>query len=273
MKIGILYICTGNYTVFWEDFYESFSKYFCTNSEIHYFVFSDKEMDFTGKKNVHFNKIQNQPWPLITLLRFQTFLAVEEQLKECDYLVFFNSNLNCVSNISEEDFLPSKDEKLLFYHHGGYIYTKKIFHPYERNKKSTAYIPYSCGGTYVGGGIIGGETIPFLDMCRTLKQNIETDLKQNYIARWHDESHINHFLCTLDKYKLLHPGYCYPVGFDLPFEKKIVGVSKQDKFDVQNFKFVTKKLSFWQKFYRRLDKKILPYMRFVFSLLKKEHVK
>ena len=40
MKIGILYICTGNYTVFWEDFYESFSKYFCTNSEIHYFVFS-----------------------------------------------------------------------------------------------------------------------------------------------------------------------------------------------------------------------------------------
>ena len=50
MKIGILYICTGNYTVFWEDFYESFSKYFCTNSEIHYFVFSDKEMDFSEKK-------------------------------------------------------------------------------------------------------------------------------------------------------------------------------------------------------------------------------
>ena len=273
MKIGILYICTGAYSVFWEKFYQSFSKNFCKNSELHYFVFSDKEMDFSGKINIHFYKIQNQPWPLITLLRFHTFLSVEDELNKFDYLFFFNSNMECHSEVTEAEFLPNSEEGLLFVRHPGYVYSKKYCIPYERNKKSTAFVPYRCGGKYVIGAVEGGETKNFLEMCRILKQNIETDLKQNYIARWHDESHINHFLCTLDNYKLLNPGYCYPVGFDLPFEKKIVGVSKQDKFDVKNFKFVTKELSFWQKVYRRLDKKILPYMRFVFSLLKREHVK
>lgn len=273
MKIGILYICTGNYTVFWEDFYESFSKYFCTNSEIHYFVFSDKEMDFSEKKNVHFNKIQNQPWPLITLLRFHIFLSIESELNLCDYLFFFNSNMKCVQPVTETEILPDDSESLLFVHHPGYIYSKKRFIPYERNKKSTAFVPYRCGGTYVIGAVEGGKTIPFMEMCRTLKDNIETDLKQNYIAKWHDESHINHFLCTLDKYKLLNPGYCYPVGFDLPFEKKIVGVSKQDKFDVKNFKSVTKKFGFWQKVYIRLDNSILPYFKLFVSVLKREKIK
>jgi len=273
VKIGILYICTGNYTVFWNDFYESFSKYFCTNSEIHYFVFSDKEMDFSGKSNVHFNKIQNQPWPLITLLRFHTFLSIETELKNCDYLFFFNSNLKCIQSVLEEEFLPNDSESFLFVLHPGYIYSKKMFIPYDRNKKSSAFVPYRIGGAYVIGAVEGGKADAFLDMCRKLKQNIETDLKQNCIARWHDESHINHFLYTLDNYKLLNPGYCYPVGFDLPFEKKIVGVSKQDKFDVKNFKFVTKKLSFWQKIYKRLDNSILPYFRFLISVLKSEKIK
>ena len=27
-KLGILYICTGKYDIFWEDFYKSCEKYF-----------------------------------------------------------------------------------------------------------------------------------------------------------------------------------------------------------------------------------------------------
>ena len=272
MKIGILYICTGAYSVFWENFYATFSQNFCRASEIHYFVFSDKEMDFSGKMNIHFYQIQNQPWPLITLLRFHTFLSVEDELNKCDYLFFFNSNMECFSEVTEAEFLPSREERLVFVRHPGYVYSKKYCIPYERNKKSTAFVPYRCGGKYVIGAVEGGEAKAFLKMCRILKSNIETDLKQNYIARWHDESHINHFLCTLENYKLLNPGFCYPVGFDLPFEKKIVGVSKQDKFDVQNFKFVTQKLTFWQKVYGVLDRRFFLYVRFAVSCLKRETV-
>lgn len=271
MKIGILYICTGNYVMFWEDFYKSFTKYFCTNHSVNYLVFTDK--DIPQSNDVKVFNIQNQPWPLITLLRFETFLSIEDELKKYDYLYFFNSNLKCVSEVSDSDIIPSNEQKLVFYHHGGYIYSKKFMFPYERNKKSTAYIPYNCGNLYVGGGIIGGETDSFLQMCRVLKQNIETDLKQNYIAKWHDESHINHYLCTLKNYKLLHPGFCYPVGFDLPFEKKIVGVSKQDKFDVQSFKFISKKLSFCQEVLAVLEERYFPYLRYIVSVIKRERIK
>lgn len=42
-KIAILYICTGKYDIFWEDFYKTSEKYFLNNSEKHYFVFTDAQ--------------------------------------------------------------------------------------------------------------------------------------------------------------------------------------------------------------------------------------
>ena len=43
MKVGILYICTGKYIVFWEEFYKSCQKYFLSDSECvkQYYVFTD----------------------------------------------------------------------------------------------------------------------------------------------------------------------------------------------------------------------------------------
>lgn len=262
-KIGIFYICTGNYSLFWNDFYNTFKKNFCRNSELYFFVFSDKEMDFSNQENVHFRKIQNQPWPLITLLRFHTFLSAEEDVKDMNYLFFFNSNMVCDSVISEDEILPSEDEKYVFVQHPGYCYTRKQFIPYDRNPKCTAYIPYNKGGTYVIGAVEGGEKDAFLDMCKKLKNNIEFDLKQNIIARWHDESQINHFIYKIENYKLLNPGYCYPVGFDLPFERKISGVSKQAKFDVKSFKTNNVELNFFQKVYRFLDAKLFPNFKYM----------
>ena len=237
-KIGILYICTGNYAVFWNDFYKSFEKHFCNNSEIHYFVFSDKKIDFESNSRIHFHFIENFPWPLVTLLRFHTFLSVLSDLESMDYLFFFNSNMICNADISEEEFLPNSEEKLLFVRHPGYYHTKKIFIPYDRNKNCTAYVPYNCGGIYVIGAVEGGETQAFLNMSNKLKVCIEKDLKKNLIAKWHDESQINHYIYTIDNYKLLDPGYCYPVGFAVPFKRKISGVSKQDKFDIKSFKTI-----------------------------------
>lgn len=263
-KIGILYICTGDYVLFWNDFYESFEKNFCKNSEIHYFVFSDREIDFTGKSNIHFHKIQHQPWPLITLLRYHTFCEYENELKQCDFLFFWNSNLKCVSNISENEILPTMDEKLVFIRHAGYLKSKKYQLPYDRNKKSKAYIPYNCGGSYIYGGGNGGVTEYFLKMCHVLKDNIDYDLKNNYIAKFHDESHINHYKLLITDYKLLHTGYLYPVGFEVPFEKKIIGVSKETKFDINKFRIAEqRKRSFKQKIFERLDRRLFPFFKFI----------
>ena len=263
-KIGVLYICTGAYQVFWKDFYESFEKYFLKNSEVHYFIFSDADEIYGNgsNKRIHFNKIEAKPWPLVTLLRFHTFLSIKTELEDFDFLVFFNANMKCCMNISEDDFLPNiqQNEMLVVTQHPGYINSKKCYFPYERNKKSTAFIPYNKGRVYVIGAVNGGKTECFLAMCESLKTNIEIDLKKNYIPVWHDESQLNWYLQERCDYKLLSPSYCYPVGFDIAVEKKITGVSKSDKFDVASFKGVNiSKKNVLTKLLKFLQQKMIPY--------------
>lgn len=244
-SIGILYLCTGPYKLFWKDFYESFESRFLLNTNKVYYVFTDEFTtifdNYKNNKNIKFIKIDSMPWPLITLLRFKYFLSISEELMNHDYLMFSNANIICNEFIHEKEFLPNEIEKLSFCQHPGYIRTRKYNFPYERRKNSKAYIPYNYGKNYVIGAMFAGITEDFLAMCRVLNDRIEFDLKNNIIARWHDESHLNRYIIRKDYLKILSPSYCYPVGFDIPYEKRICGVSKKDKFDVEKFKGIEHK--------------------------------
>lgn len=236
-SIGILYICTGPYALFWNDFYQSFEKNFIKGYEKRYYVFTDSDKIFTlEEKHIYVYKIGNLPWPLITLLRFNTFLIAESDLKECDYLMFSNANIVCDDIITAEEFLPSGKYKIFVTSHPGYYGKTILDYPYDRNKNSLAYIPWNCGKDYVIGAMFGGTSDAFLTMCHKLKANIEEDLKKNVIARWHDESHLNRYIIGRDDVKVLSPEYCYPCGMNVSYKKKISAVSKQAKFDVNSFK-------------------------------------
>lgn len=235
-SIGILYICTGPYVVFWNDFFNTFEERFLPGIEKRYYVFTDQDSKIRKESNVFVHHIENQPWPLITLLRFHTFLNVEDEINKNDYLMFSNSNIVCKEAVGEEEFLPKEGENLFFVEHPGYYKEKAKYAPFDRNKKSLAYVPYNCGNSYVIGAMFGGKTPAFLEMSKCLRYRINEDLKKGVIARWHDESHINRYIISRNDYRLLSPSYCYPVGFDLPLTAKICGVSKQDKFDVNSFK-------------------------------------
>ena len=240
-KIGILYICTGNYNVFWKDFYESFEKNFINDYELHYFVFTDAEEIYDeSNERVHKNKLETLPWPLVTLFRFRTFLSIEDELKKMDYLMFSNSNMICGENITAEEFLPriEKGENLFVTIHPGYQHTKLKHVPYDRNKNSSAYIPYNKGKYYVIGAMNGGTSKSFLEMSHILNDAIEEDLKKNVIARWHDESHLNRYIIDRNDVRVLAPDYCYPDGMNVTYSKKIYAVNKMAKFDVQSFKGV-----------------------------------
>lgn len=242
-SIGILYLCTGPYKLFWEDYYNSFEKNFLRDFEKHYYVFADEFNQGLEKyatvENVTLIHIDAMPWPLITLLRFHYFLTIEDLLKRHDYLMFTNANIVCDDIVTAEEFLPDvqKGQTMSYCQHPGYYGKKaKYNYPYDRNKKSNAYIPYNCGEHYVIGAMFAGKADAFLRMSHILNDRIEDDLKHNVIARWHDESQLNRYIVGKNDYKLLSPSYCYPVGFDLQVERKISGVSKQAKFDVQTFK-------------------------------------
>ena len=238
-SIGILYICTGPYALFWEDFYNTFNEKFLPGVDKYYYVFTDADSIYAEEQdNVKKYFVKNLPWPLITLFRFDTFLSIKEELSKRDYLMFSNANIICNEVVTAEEFLPceEKGEQIFVTEHPGYYKKHPIHVPYDRNRKCLAYIPWNCGKTYVIGAMFGGTSKAFLEMSEILKKRIEEDLKKNVIAQWHDESHLNRYIVGRDDCKYLSPAYCYPFGIEVPCPKKISAVSKQAKFDVQTFK-------------------------------------
>lgn len=241
-KVGILYICTGVYKALWPEFYLSAEKNLLPGMEKHYFVFTDaEEVEFERENSkIHRTKQEAYAWPFATLLRFSIFLQKEEELKECDYLFFFNADAEFVKTITEEMLLPRKEkgEDLVVVRHAGqYAMTPEEF-TYDRNPECLAYIPKGEGAVYVCGGINGGTCEAYLRMCHTLADRIQDDLSRNVIALWHDESHLNKYILEYDHFRLLTPSFTYPgqEWWNIPFEPVIVIRDKTKYFDVNKVK-------------------------------------
>lgn len=221
MKTAILYICTGKYNQFFESFYASCEKFFLKNiSQVEYFVFTDN-MKLTKAPNVHLFYKVCEGFPKDSLFRFDMFLSIKEQLQTFDYAFFFNANMLVCAPIGE-DFLPQKESLMAVIHPGFYRKPSSLY-PYERNKKSTAFIPYRKGHKYVYymGSLNGGKTLDFLQMAEVCSRNTHTDYANGIVACVHDESHLNKYmdesLC-----KGLSPAYAYPEGWKLPFVPQII---------------------------------------------------
>ncbi|MGN0428138.1 MAG: glycosyl transferase family 6 [Agathobacter sp.] len=241
--IGILYIATGIYTVFWEEFYKSFEEHFLKHTEKHYFVFTDAKHLY-GEENprIHKTYLHEEPWPLPTLLKFHRFLEIEDELRKMDYLYQSNGPIVCLKEVKEEDFLPRAElgETMMFTQHPGHYLKKTYNRPYERRRESYAYVPYHKGTDFVFGAMNGGTAEAYLHMCKVLDKRIVLDLNKGVIARAHDESHINCYLVELENYRLLPMAYAYPTGFDVPGDKIIACVDKAKYFDVDAVKGNTK---------------------------------
>ena len=265
-KVGVLYICTGPYSILWKQFYDSMNHNLMPETDKTFYVFTDAERIYKEEEpNVVRIYIDSQPWPLITLLRFYIFLRIEDMLMQNDYLLFCNANLTCRREISFCEILPQNDDRFFFTIHPGFSGTKKPrLYPYERRSSSTAYIPYNCGSHYVIGAFYGGRTKDFLEMCHILSDNINRDLNRNIIAIWHDESHINKFIINRKDVRLLSPSYCYhPFEHLIGSEDVISIIDKSTVFDVNEFKgveVINRKTASYQK------ERILKRLRRVSSL-------
>jgi hypothetical protein len=232
VKVAILYICTGKYDVFWKDFFESYEQYFLPNSQKEYFVFTDSETLYSEDICNRIHKIYQKQlgWPDDTLMRFHMFDSISEKLEKFDYIFFMNANCKCVTTITEEEFLPKDKDILVVQHPGAYKKRPNKF-TYDRNPKSTAYIPKGQGQYYICGGINGGKSEAYLNLIKELKKNIDIDKANGVIAKWHDESHINRYILNHDNWMILSPSYCFAEGWNLPFEPKILVREKSNYFD------------------------------------------
>lgn len=231
MKIAILYVCTGKYNVFWRDFYLSCEKNFIKNAEKEYFVFSDSEkIDFEEFNNIHKIFQEDLGWPNNTLKRYDFFYSKIDELKNSDYIFFFNANLLFIEEISDSEFLPSGTDKLVGCKHPGFFNKDVSLYPYENNIESKAYLDKKYWNYYYQGAINGGNSKEFIEAIVEMKKNIEIDLSKNIIAVWHDESHWNKYLNERkDITKTLDPSYLYPENYNNKLTPKIF-IRNKDQF-------------------------------------------
>lgn len=253
MKIAILYICTGKYNQFFRGFYQSSEQLFVRNIEKDYFVFTDN-LRLCDATNVFLIQKESRGFPLDSLFRFDMFLSVKDRLLSYDYVFFFNSNMLFVDSVGDE-ILP-KNEDLVAVVHPGYYNKCSFLFPYERNKKSTAYIRYAKKAyRYYMGSLNGGKTMAYLKLIEECAKNVNLDFDQKIIAMVHDESHLNKYLSEHSCLGI-SPSYAYPEGWKLPFKSKII---IRDKVKVDSYfnkgrdhSFIGKLIKLFQIIYRSI---------------------
>ncbi|MFA6922780.1 MAG: family 6 glucosyltransferase [Bacteroidales bacterium] len=224
-KVGILYLCTGKYDLFFKKFYYTCEKYFLRNCEKHYFIFTDSKLHFPGNKRIHKIFQEHLGWPNMALKRYHIFINCLNLFEEFDYLFFCNANLVFINYIDEE-ILPKKEGLLAVKHPHSYGTERKDF-LYEKNPLSTAYINDNEGEYYFMSGFIGGKTENFIELIKTIKQNTDKDLEKNIIAAWHDESHWNRYLIGKNA-KILDYFYCAAEGMTTRNFTKIIIIDKRN---------------------------------------------
>jgi histo-blood group ABO system transferase len=201
MNIGLLVIATNKYIDFLPLLYESMKKYFLVEHNVTMFVFTNKSI-IEGPFRI---EQEHYSWPGMTLRRYEIFCKNKDVLSKQDYLFYCDVDMIFEGMIGDEilsDLVGTK--------HAGFWNTPRYTFTYENNPKSKAYIAPNEGTIYYAGGFNGGKAEKFLKMSEVLYNNIQEDLKWNYIAKWHDESHLNRYFVDNVPSVILDCSYCFP---------------------------------------------------------------
>jgi len=201
-KVGLLFIATSKYKIFIENLVKSADNFFLKDFNVEYFLFTDEIQNIEySKRKVNQIKISHKNWPFMTLERYKIFNENSHIFSNFDYLYYIDVDSVFLDEINEEII----GNLVVTEHHG---YWKMRGTP-EDNPRSTAFISYNENINYVCGGFNGGKKETFLEMSKTLSENIDKDLENDIIAKWHDESHLNRYIIDNKPDIRLSPEYCY----------------------------------------------------------------
>lgn len=218
-KIGLLIVATGKYIQYVVPLIESGRKYFCKDHNVTYFVFTDgKAPEASDIVTIYQARLG---WPYDTLMRFAMYDQLGDQLQNMDYIFACDADMRFVAYIGNEIL-----GDLVGTLHPGFVGYRGT---YETNSKSSAYVQDSEGTSYFAGGFHGGKKTEFLNMVHHITTQIQKDLLNNYIAIWHDESHLNRYFIDHSPTIILSPAYCYPPSWGLPYQPKLLALDKNHK--------------------------------------------
>ena len=226
-SVGILMIATNGYLERWFDTAKGLEEHAFSKAQrisIHLFTNRVDEAQMWGELNLRrvdliVHKIKGWGWPEATLFRYQFFVDASESILE-KLLMYCDSDM-----LIKEDFenlLAPETWKggIAFVQHPGFFRNKgvkglidyfinpRLLGPllqakitrspglgsWENSRSSTAYLEHKERKNYVHGAVWFGKRDPVMKMCKLLAENIRKDLSSGYIAKWHDESHLNFYL-------------------------------------------------------------------------------
>jgi histo-blood group ABO system transferase len=207
-KIILHIIATGKYYIYIDGIIRSASKYFLKDTDLTFIIYTDWHgaKDLKGESIV-VREIKHEPWPSPTLKRFHYFLLSEDLMLGSDYSFYIDVDSEFLRDISLNTLGLSDKTGMSGTLHPGFI-NKKGTPEYRKN--STSYIEPGKNTHYFCGGFFGGSSLEFIQMSKTIKNNIEEDLKNGIIAIWHDESHLNRFFLDNPPISILGAGFSSP---------------------------------------------------------------
>lgn len=214
--LGIYYIATGCYNVGFKNFikninlfYPQFKKTIILLSD----ELSSYDNTIVNDCKIEYHKINNYPWPIITLFKMYYILKYRG---EYDYICYcnadleFNKNFNKYENIDLTRFTATK--------HNWIDDNFEALPLSNDNPKSSAYIGDHIYN-YVNGGFFISEANIGYKMCEDVINMLNTDINNGVLPTWHDESYLNKWCFTnkdlaQTEKRILFP--CFPKN-DGPF--------------------------------------------------------
>lgn len=237
-KVLIITIALGKYTDFLPRFIMTAKKNLLPEMEKEFLIITDQDIEDLDVYNsvIHISKQTKLCWPLDTLMRFHYFCKEGDLISQFDYIYYFDSDMAFNNKITAEEILPSGDEKFVGVLHPGFYDNENA--TFDRDPMSSAYVEDNHKGPYFQGCVIGGKKLDFYSMIFYLKKQVEENFSRNKIALWHDESHLNWYYYmkigvarkqgASPIVKILNPGFAYPEKWNLPFDKKIIHLAKDN---------------------------------------------
>jgi hypothetical protein len=204
--ISVMIIATKRYVEFLPDLIESIGNHLVPGFNIDVVVFTDQVefVDNIRPENKQLflivKEIPSYGWPNATLLRYEIF-EQNWNLVRGEIAMYLDADTRLIRDIPHSDFQQDTWKKeVALVRHPAYFGRSLIFMlmmkmtkrgPWESNPLSTARVRMRHRRRYVYGGVWMGTNKGISIMVRQLAENVRIDTSNEFIAKWHDESHIN----------------------------------------------------------------------------------
>lgn len=218
MRVGLIVIATGKYDRFVPDLWTSARQHFLVGHDRQLLLLAERPLDLP---DCVFLPTGHEPWPGPTLHRYRSMLRHTVKLRRMDYLFYTDADMRFVAPVSDEIL-----GDLVATIHPGYYNQPKEAWTYERRPESRAHVPPGAGHRYFCGGFQGGQADRYLSAATALDEAVTADEHNGVIAVWHDESHWNRYLIDYPPAVELSPSYCFPEGWPLPFQPRLLALNK-----------------------------------------------